>query len=150
VTCPPPTETDRYASISHRWIHVPCRGGSALGNCPHGLHSRSNTVFIQRKRIPRNNSLTLWRPRFLQMISVADISNTNAFVFEASVEPAVLGGFIQRTFVNKSYKWHSELGRRNWNLNHPHFNIRNIIHLPLIRFHVLLLCAYVWNISDIH
>lgn len=53
-------------------------------------------------------------------------------------------------FINKSYKWHSVLGKRNWNLNDPHFNIRDIIQLPLITFHVLFLYAYVWNIADIH
>jgi hypothetical protein len=77
-------------------IHVRCRGDSAQGNYRHGLSSRILKIPNERKRMSQNNCLALWRPRFLQTISVGGTSISISFVFNRS-------GAGWTDFVNEAF-----------------------------------------------
>lgn len=49
-----------------------------------GCSAVSYEISIRRKRMPQNNSLKLWRPRFLETISCGSFSNSITFVCETS------------------------------------------------------------------
>ena len=91
-----------------------------------GSPAVSYEISFHRKRIPQNNSLALWRPRFLLTISFGSFSNSITFVCETSTGWT---GFVNETFkispTNDIHNFEDVVS--NWNLNRPHYNMKNII-----------------------
>jgi hypothetical protein len=71
----PPTETYILTSVSSLRIHVLCTGEAQRWGIAHmGSSARFHIIFVERKWMPQNNSLTFWRPRFMQTVSVTHVS----------------------------------------------------------------------------
>jgi hypothetical protein len=113
------------------------------GSVHMGSPAVSYEISIHRKRMPQNNSPTLWRPRFLQTISFGSFSNIT-FVCETNVGWT---GFVNETFkispTNDIRNFEDSVS--NWNLNRLHYNMKNICP-SVVRFLVFLLCG---TISDV-
>jgi hypothetical protein len=111
-----------------------------------GSPAVSYEISIHRKRMPQNNSPTLWRPRFLQTNFLWQFFNIT-FVCETNVGWT---GFVNETFyisytspTNDIRNFEDSVS--NWNLNRLHYNMKNI-RPSVARFLVFLLCG---TISDV-
>jgi len=65
------------------WAHTRAVGEVRRRGIVHmGCSAVSYEISIHQKRMPQNNSLKLWRPRFLETISFGSFSNSITFVCE--------------------------------------------------------------------